>query len=292
MTALYPERKIMRMDLLRINPDGALKFLETCESNRNIQWQRVLQFANDMTRGAWRLTHQGIAFNEDGKLIDGQHRLWAVVESKTTQRFYAATYEGKETALLMPFDMGLNRTTGDRTRTSFRDVAMVKQMARVLYGPAAKIADDEFLSIWEVLKPHDVLSPRVVRFFSLAPLRAAIVLRNVQGFDWSIQYRALVDKDHESMSPITGALFNRLMEAAGKVRLTGERAFGLGWYASDPEKQNNRKFGSLDGCLDEARAVFRKSFPRYHDLFTERGKASHTMPDRFRKMIDHKDGDS
>ena len=31
--------------------------------------------------GNWQLTHQGIAFDKNGVLIDGQHRLWAIVEA-------------------------------------------------------------------------------------------------------------------------------------------------------------------------------------------------------------------
>src|SRR5947208_14577232 len=35
-----------------------------------------------MRRGEWRVTHQGIAFDTEGALVDGQHRLAAVVEAE------------------------------------------------------------------------------------------------------------------------------------------------------------------------------------------------------------------
>lgn len=34
-----------------------------------------------MRAGAWKITHQGIGFNVDGELVDGQHRLSAVIEA-------------------------------------------------------------------------------------------------------------------------------------------------------------------------------------------------------------------
>jgi len=48
-------------------------------SNRNISWGQVEAFAADMASGNWKLTHQGVAFDGDGNLIDGQHRLNAIV---------------------------------------------------------------------------------------------------------------------------------------------------------------------------------------------------------------------
>jgi len=44
----------------------------------------VTRYASDMTTGDWQLTHQGIAFDLDDNLIDGQHRLEAVRKSGKT----------------------------------------------------------------------------------------------------------------------------------------------------------------------------------------------------------------
>ena len=65
-----------------IDPDQALKWLETVNTNnRKVSDVHVRRFARDMTEGKWRLTHEAIAFDSGGTLIDGQHRLWAIVES-------------------------------------------------------------------------------------------------------------------------------------------------------------------------------------------------------------------
>ena len=47
--------------------------------NRNLSPSRVRHYTEEILRGDWLLTHQGIAICEDGNLIDGQHRLKSLV---------------------------------------------------------------------------------------------------------------------------------------------------------------------------------------------------------------------
>ena len=71
-------------EVVNITPKLALAWLEANTHNRAIRQHKVDEYARDMGRGDWILTHQGIAFNCNGTLVDGQHRLWAVIESKKT----------------------------------------------------------------------------------------------------------------------------------------------------------------------------------------------------------------
>src|SRR3954452_22938515 len=50
-------------------------------SNRPLSKATVRSFAEAMRRGDWLVTHQGIAFDTAGVLVDGQHRLAAIVEA-------------------------------------------------------------------------------------------------------------------------------------------------------------------------------------------------------------------
>jgi len=69
-----------------IGPDEAMSYLEKNKCNRPITQSVVDRMADDMRGGNWHQTHQGIAFDENGDLVDGQQRLWAIVESKQTVR--------------------------------------------------------------------------------------------------------------------------------------------------------------------------------------------------------------
>jgi hypothetical protein len=68
----------------QVTPEMAAKWLEGNTHNRPLNEAAIDRLVRDMQSGRWRLTHQGIAFDENDILIDGQHRLWAVVISNVT----------------------------------------------------------------------------------------------------------------------------------------------------------------------------------------------------------------
>jgi hypothetical protein len=66
-----------------ITPEIATQYLEGNIHNRPIRMWLVEQYADEIRRG-WETTHQGIAFDVRGTLVDGQHRLWAIIETGVT----------------------------------------------------------------------------------------------------------------------------------------------------------------------------------------------------------------
>jgi len=70
--------------IMEVGPPRAFQWLEGNTHNRPITQAHVDRLARDMKAGRWRLTHQGIAFDTDGLLVDGQHRLWAITEADMT----------------------------------------------------------------------------------------------------------------------------------------------------------------------------------------------------------------
>ena len=71
--------------LLNVTPELASTWLTNCNThNRKLVDAHVDRLAGEMRAGRWQLTHQGIAFSTNHVLIDGQHRLWAVVLSGVT----------------------------------------------------------------------------------------------------------------------------------------------------------------------------------------------------------------
>lgn len=63
-----------------ITPAMAMEILENRNpNNRNLSEATVQEYANDMKNKRWVVTHQGLAFDENGNLNDGQHRLWGCV---------------------------------------------------------------------------------------------------------------------------------------------------------------------------------------------------------------------
>lgn len=66
---------------MQVEPEQAKKWLERNIANRTVRPSRVREYATAMTEGRWLYTADPIRFDEDGKLIDGQHRLMAVVKA-------------------------------------------------------------------------------------------------------------------------------------------------------------------------------------------------------------------
>jgi|SRR5215203_701474 len=69
------------VELKRVAPEDAEALLATNSHNRNLRPARVIQLANAMRRGEWEVNGQTLKIASDGTLIDGQHRLHAVVQS-------------------------------------------------------------------------------------------------------------------------------------------------------------------------------------------------------------------
>lgn len=65
--------------ILTITPEQAKAILECQPIQRPVDQGHVKMLAGEITAGRFILTHQGLAFDENGLLFDGQHRLWACI---------------------------------------------------------------------------------------------------------------------------------------------------------------------------------------------------------------------
>jgi hypothetical protein len=72
---------VVRSRIQKITPEKAAEMLAANTANRPVSKSTVRGFADAMRRGDWLVTHQGIAFDTDGVLVHGQHRLAAVIEA-------------------------------------------------------------------------------------------------------------------------------------------------------------------------------------------------------------------
>lgn len=64
-----------------ITPDKAEEYLAANRGNRNIVQAHVAAMARDIAHGRWMFNAQPICFSRSGRLLNGQHRLSAVLEA-------------------------------------------------------------------------------------------------------------------------------------------------------------------------------------------------------------------
>lgn len=77
----------VRIELQWIGPDKANEYLATNVCNRACSKAAVKRWAETMRAGAWKLSSDAIAFDWNGVLINGQHRLNALIQTGATMPF-------------------------------------------------------------------------------------------------------------------------------------------------------------------------------------------------------------
>ena len=102
-----------------VTPALAWQWLKNNYGNRTIKDDMVVAYARDMVNGVWAATHQGLAFDVDERLIDGQHRLKAVIMANRTVKMKVtfnlpARIEGSEMTTMDCVDRGRTRSVADQ----------------------------------------------------------------------------------------------------------------------------------------------------------------------------------
>lgn len=94
-----------------VTPEMASRMLLRNLHNRNCSGSLVQNYARDMTSGVWYLNGESIKFAVDGTLLDGQHRLRAVVASGCSVPMFIVRGLPVETQPTM--DQGRRRSAAD-----------------------------------------------------------------------------------------------------------------------------------------------------------------------------------
>lgn len=112
-----------------ITPQKAEAWLNCNKQNRKMRDGVAEKYAADMKAGRWTTCPTPIAFYEDGDLADGQHRLWAIIDSDTPQIF--PVVRGLSRADGLNIDIGLARTIVDNARISGADADLSNELVSV-----------------------------------------------------------------------------------------------------------------------------------------------------------------
>ena len=94
-----------------ITPKQAAAWLEGHTHNRSLSHSKAMGYAKDMKDGKWDLNGEAIIFDWNGMLQDGQHRLWACIESDTAFKSLITT--GIDPATFATIDTGKGRSASD-----------------------------------------------------------------------------------------------------------------------------------------------------------------------------------
>lgn len=102
----------MSFEVVTVTPTMAEAWLGKNRHNRNVRPQDVIRYARAMSNGEWMLTGEALKFSADGSLVDGQHRLLAVIEAGRPVTFLVI--KGLPSSVQDVLDTGRARTAGDQ----------------------------------------------------------------------------------------------------------------------------------------------------------------------------------
>ncbi len=102
-----------------IGPKEAKALLDTNDNNRNLRYGLVAKLRRDVLAGRWILNGETIKISDKGKLLDGQHRLMAVVQAD--RPITTMVVRGLPDTISDTIDSGAARTFGDALRLHGED---------------------------------------------------------------------------------------------------------------------------------------------------------------------------
>jgi hypothetical protein len=226
-----------------------------------------------MKRGEWVATHQAVAFSKGGALLDGQHRLSAVVETGATVPMLVA--RDVPTRAFAVMDCGLKRGMRDRTGLESRLCDVATYLAGVRIGDRPPRLTAPFVrDVADAIEPYHAElmgacgAMRAKR--ATAPVRAAAALRlvgadNKQRAFVMAQYPALIHLRVSEMAPSMGALLRKCESyGGGGGELVRQGTGATAWLAFD--------------IANKHRTAFR--VPDYTEQYAEMRKVINTLTRR------------
>ena len=160
----------MEMKLLNITPNMATILLEKNCANRPISKRTVEAYARDMLNGHWKEgTGAAISVSTDGELLDGQHRLNAIIQSKLTVKMWVCLGCDKGGV----YDNNRRRTVRDQLNISRSDLPLVMRSNSFLGVIHFTLAGTHKASVGDIEDYIDAHREELEGFISLGVLTAA-----------------------------------------------------------------------------------------------------------------------
>lgn len=232
---------VLKQEVVYVTMSTAKKWLATNTHNRNVSQSRVDTYATDMLADKWHLTHQGIAFDTEGVLMDGQHRLLAVVLAQEVAG------DEKKISIPMLITWGVKRE------------AMV-----VIDGMLVRKIGDQ-LHLFDGLengRKYEAGS-RIIRFIEkreyggklTVDMARDIIERHKPGLSWAI---GTLNKDPVGRAPIIGAMayaYPTDQERVNQFAVLLRDGTGEGWQRGHPAHTLREWLLRMDAVNNRDRSV-------------------------------------
>jgi hypothetical protein len=181
---LFDNKKKVETKLVRMTPDLAKKYLENNTSNRPLRANGVTYIAGIIERGEWEVTHQGVAIDENGLFIDGQHRLHGIIKAGIAVDILVTTGISKKSYGVI--DSQLPRNLSDKSQINKKAIEVLSFLMNSFESiprPTAQQAIDRYIFLEPLILAQQHRCSANVRILSSAGFRAAAVINMIGSKD-------------------------------------------------------------------------------------------------------------
>ncbi len=260
----------MKTTLETITPKLAAEYLATMpEKQRPFRKQWAANLAYHIKHGTWHVTHQGIAFDTDGALFDGQHRLNAVIIADKSAKMMVT--RGVTCDAWHATDIGNRRSYQDITGINKKLIEPMR-LAFVIAFSNKQPAAEEIIEAMtgglgkSIIALHERCNTSAT-LFSAVPVRLmASLYHAISGEDYTLdQYRALVLSQFDLMTQSVQSFYkqrNSGAQATDKIDVVCRA-----WRAFDPAQPSLTKISIKNhaSILEEIRPEIRRAIHKGTD---------------------------
>lgn len=248
-----------------VTPDGAREWMKFNLRNRRVRrgWAKYL--SDQLKSDRWAIMGDAIAFSKDGVLINGQHRLLAIIDADRPA--VCLVVRGLTEEAFLTTDRGIGKSVADVLRQSHALMADASLCYRFIRATAGRIAevDQRDIAVWWG-PAHEVL----VRNVTFTRGLSSSALRLGFGARWAMQqqqelrafvdgqFKALLANDTDLMCKATATLWKRTVQDKWGVGAMSHRMAGaaITFYYTDPERAYVAPLiRDLPAAIEELRSV-------------------------------------
>ena len=237
-----------------VTPEMADQFLtKNADFQRAVRWTVVKNLEECLLRGEWKLTHQGIAFDSNGKLIDGQHRLLAIKRSGVSAPL-TITYDVDPTCFQV-LDIGAKRSTADLLRLGQREAGIVSFLGRLVWKSSSSaqgqilydnLEDEIGFVLSRAGSARNCFSSSAVQSAAVVSLK-----RNPQDKDYILDlYANLSNLSLDILPPIGSAMVRQCFNGkTGTSSASRRDMYARSIFVFDPAKRDVQRIQMSDSSL-------------------------------------------
>ena len=223
----------MKTAIETITPAIAKAYLLSNNNNRPLRQNHIRLLASDIKNGDWQITHQGIAFDSTGRLIDGQHRLHAIIQAGVAIQILVT--RGCSSSSFSILDRGANRTPSDIIGWPKRITETISFALTVSFGTNPSVSSIKLMEGSDLIKNCQILldhcpTSRTTMSSAAVRLAACVQISIQKNPDFVLsQYKALVLKQYNDLTKCSQSF----MRQSEDKRMVREELFCRAMFAFD-----------------------------------------------------------